>query len=64
VGGSGSIKNKEQLVLTESEDGVFGQVFNIIRLSSKEVKLYQAVTDPTSGEVIKYEWTLEPDSGE
>jgi hypothetical protein len=39
-------------------------VFNIIRLSSKEVKLYQAVTDPTSGEVIKYEWTLEPDSGE
>ncbi len=64
VGGAGSIKNKEQLVLTESEDGVFGDVYNIIRLSSKQVKLYQAVTDQTSGEVIKYEWTLEPDSGD
>jgi hypothetical protein len=63
VGGVGSIKNKEQLVLTESEDGVAGDVYNIIRLSGKQVKLYQAVTDSTGG-VIKYEWTLEPDSGE
>jgi hypothetical protein len=63
VGGVGSIKNKEQLVLTESEDGVLGNVYNIIRLSSKQVKLYQAVTDAT-GNAIKYEWTLEPDKGE
>jgi hypothetical protein len=60
VGGVGSIKNKEQLILTESEDGVAGNVYNLVRLSSKQVKLYQAVTD-TNGEVIKYEWTLEPD---
>ncbi len=63
VGGVGSIKNKEELVLTESEDGVAGQIFNIIRLSSKQIKLEQAVTNTTTGEVVKYEWTLEPDKG-
>lgn len=64
VGGVGSIKNKEQLVLTESEDGVAGTVFDIIRLSSKQVKLKQAITNPVTKEAVIYEWTLEPDSGE